>query len=278
MNQPIVTAQWLKSNLENPEIVILDASMDNHKTLDQIKFPNSFIKFARNFDLKNDFINQNASFPNTHPDPETFTIACQKLGINKSSKIVCYDNLGIYTSPRAWWLLKSMGHENVAVLDGGLNEWMQNNYPNQNSHSKSDILGDFSANFLKEKIIDINQIEQNITSSKFDLIDARSNGRFCGIAPEPRVGLKSGHIPNSINLPYTKVLENGKMKSIPQLQKIFEDLNLKNNKLVFTCGSGITACIILLAAELVSNNEKALYDGSWTEWALSKPSLINTQA
>jgi len=276
MMSPLVNADWLKNHLNDPDLIILDASVASPKSIDKVKFPNTYIKYSRFFDLKNVFTDPDSILPNTIPNPEAFESSCQKLGINKDSKIVCYDNLGIYTAPRAWWLLRVMGHERVAVLDGGLNEWHNQLFPIQSHLEVNFENGNFKANKLDRQHVTIHDVQINLTTGKSTLIDARSAGRFCGTAPEPREGLPSGHIHKAINLPYTEVLEGDKMKSIDELHKIFTDLELLDNKLIFTCGSGITACIIRLAAELVLTNKMGVFDGSWTEWATKNPHLIET--
>ena len=277
MNNTIVSVKWLHENLNDPDLIILDASQTKtiHNTTS--KFQRLQIKNARFFDIKNSFSRKDTELPNMLQNPKEFEQACRKIGINKSSKIVVYDNLGIYTSPRVWWLFKTMGHNTVAVLNGGLPAWHQEGFRLEPILKNTYSLGDFEATFHPELVKDIEAIKTNITAKTALVIDARSEGRFNGTVPDPRPDLKSGHIPNSINLPYTEVLENGKFKSEKTLKSIFSELKIEDNPLTFTCGSGITACIIMLASELVSNNQKAVYDGSWTEWASAKNTPIHTK-
>jgi len=266
MIEPIVSATWLFNHLNDPDLIILDASQ---KTASG-DFNNSRIKGARHFDLNNEFRDTSNELPNTFPSAEQFEKNCRKLGINRSSKIVVYDNLGIYLSPRVWWMFKTMGHQNVAVLNGGLPEWIRLGYTSVSEKGNNVLPGDFQSKFNPEMLKDYNFISSNISLQESVLIDARSAGRFEGIAPEPREGLPSGHIPGSINLPYTAVLKNGKFKPKEDLVELFNTLNIEEKSLVFSCGSGITACIILLASELVVDNKKSVYDGSWTEWAQNR--------
>lgn len=276
MKNTIVSATWLHKNLNNLDLIILDASQKDNISGLKSKFEGLKIKNARFFDIKNSFSKKDAALPNTLPTAQEFEQECRKLGINKSSKIVVYDNLGIYTSPRAWWLFKTMGHKDIAVLDGGLPAWNAEGFELESITKTAFALGNFEATFNPDLVKDIEAIKSNLISKKHLLVDARSEGRFSGTAPDPRPNFKSGHIPNSINLPYTKVLENGKFKSENELKMLFNALNIEKNPLVFTCGSGITACIIMLASELVSENQKAVYDGSWTEWASTKDTPIET--
>lgn len=266
MNESLISAEWLYKNHKNPDLVILDCSTkpitstQTFKTEQQI--PN-----ARFFDLKNKFRDTASQFPNTFPSQEQFVKEAITLGINTTSKIVIYDTIGVYTSPRVWWLFKTMGHKDVAILNGGFPEWIKHNYPTENKCIKTYDFGNFKANFKPENIKAYEFVKSNLKSKEALVIDARSQGRFNGIEPEPRKELQSGSIPSSINIPYTEVLENGKFKTPEELQAIFKDLEENNQDLVFTCGSGITACITLFASNLVLKNKKAIYDGSWTEWA-----------
>ncbi|WP_375561456.1 sulfurtransferase [Bernardetia sp. OM2101] len=264
----LVSVEWLSQNLSNNNIFILDASQSNNKADLKPKFENLKIKNARFFDLKK-FSDTTSNLPSMLPSARYFEENCRKLGINKNSQIIVYDNLGIYTSPRVWWMFKAMGHKNIAVLDGGLDVWMENGYETESIITSNETVeNNFEANIQSEYIRNIEFIQKNIGTKQEYVIDARSAGRFNGTEEEPRKGLKSGSIPNSFNLPFQNVLQEGKYKSEQELKIIFERLNLQDKPLIFSCGSGITACIILLAAELVlPNQKKTVYDGSWTEWA-----------
>ncbi|MFK8037654.1 MAG: sulfurtransferase [Crocinitomicaceae bacterium] len=266
---PIVSAEWLNNNLNESKLIILDASIYADRSenfiIDQISIPNAIL-----FDLRKDFIDDTSKFPNTIPSAEKFEKNCQKLGINKESTIITYDNRGVFTSPRAWWLFKSMGHESVYVLNGGLPAWRKEDFQLSNLKTKGNIEGDFKVQYQRgniQKYKDMLAISEN---NSYCIIDARSEDRFNGVEAEPRPALKSGHIKNSGNLPYSKVLKNGFYRTKEELTILFSKLDVENKKLVFSCGSGITACIILLAAELVLDNEKSIYDGSWTEWATNQ--------
>ncbi len=276
MKNNIVSAKWLNNNLNNPDLIILDASQKETINNTTSKFQGLQIKNARFFDIKNAFSENDSVLPNTLLSAEKFEKECRKLGINKASKIVVYDNLGIYTSPRVWWMFKTMGHKDIAVLNGGLPSWIANGFEAVPISKKTYKSGDFEATLNNALVKDIDAIKTNLATKNALVIDARSEGRFNGTAPDPRPNLKSGHIPNSINLPYAKVLKNGTFKSKKVLKSIFNDLEVKDKPLIFTCGSGITACIIMLACELVSENKKAVFDGSWTAWASAKDTPIHT--
>lgn len=257
MKIPIVSVNWLQENINNPELIILDAVLDTP--------PHDLqIIGARTFDIKNKFSDTSTSLPNTLPKPESFAAEARKIGINKHSKIVVYDTKGIYSSPRAWYLFKSMGHENVWVLDGGFPAWTKEGLATEKVGAKSFREGDFEVHFKSEMFKNKFQILNNVTSKEAIVIDARSSDRFNAETEEPREGLRSGHIPNSVNLPFSKVIKDGHFLPKEELRHI---LPHQDQPLYFSCGSGITACIDLIAYELISsNNPKAVYDGSWTEW------------
>jgi thiosulfate/3-mercaptopyruvate sulfurtransferase len=260
MENTIVSVEWLKENLDNPKLVVLVAGQDLDSNSPQIEG-------ARTFDLKKKFSQQQSDFPNTFPSAEQFEKGCREIGINEDSEIVVYDDKGVFWSPRVWWMFKTMGHQSVAVLDGGLPEWIAQGNDTYSGSDSSFMLGNFKAQFVPSQVKDFSFIQSNVDSKEALLIDARSAERFSGTAPEPREGLRSGHIPGSVNLPYTDVIPDGKFKSIAELNEVFRDYRAEEKPFVFTCGSGITACIILLACEMVMSHENSVYDGSWTEWA-----------
>ena len=166
-------------------------------------------------------------------------------------------------------MFKTMGHQDVAVLDGGLPTWIQEEgkvEPRERRHFEP---GDFKAKYNPAGVKDKDDIASNLQAKETLVLDARSYGRFSGQAPEPREGLPSGHIPGSVNLPFKKVLDGYRYRPKAELEKLFHELDAGDRPLIFSCGSGLTACITLLASEMVMENPKSVYDGSWTEWALA---------
>ena len=265
-----ISVQWLNEHLNDRNLVVLDASL---KTTAGSKIPEIHLKTipgARYFDLKNLFSDTHSPFPNTLPTEKQFELECQKLGIQRNSKIVVFDTLGIYSSPRVWWLFKVMGHQQISVLNGGFPEWLRKGYPTEITTKTNYKSGNFKATINTKSIKSYQEVLENVQMKAFSIVDARSEGRFNGTEHEPRKHLKSGHIPNSINIPYVDVLENGKFKSELELKKIVENKLPKDSTIVFSCGSGLTACIVMLACEMVSQKGIAIYDGSWTEWAESQ--------
>lgn len=268
INTPLVSVDWLFSNLENENLIIFDATIPKvtSKNDDLIEEKHQ-IKSAIFFDIQNTFSDVSAPFPNTILSPKEFEEKAQELGINNHSCIVVYDDLGIYSSPRVWWLFQLMGFTNIAVLNGGLPEWKNKEYPIEKSTTYQTKRGNFNSDYQPQKVKFISDVLAGITNDKILIADARSKGRFYVTEPEPRKGLKGGHIPNSISFPISDIIMDGKLKSEEQLKEIFIERNPTNKEFIFSCGSGITASVLALGAEIAGFNNHAVYDGSWTEWA-----------
>ncbi len=267
INTPLVTTSWLQDHINHPDLIILDATIKKVASKDGEDISDLKIKNARFFDIKKTFSDKSTDIPNMLPSAKDFEKACRNLGINSSHKIVVYDKLGIYSSPRVWWMFKTMGYEQIAVLDGGLPAWQQADLPceaatNENNYPQ----GNFKAAYQPKLVVNSEKVLNSINNNNILILDARSPGRFTAQEPEPRDDLKGGHIPNSMNLHYAQVQHDGKMLPTNELKEILADFNIDNKKLIFTCGSGITACIIMLAAELAGYNNVSVYDGSWSEW------------
>ena len=177
-----------------------------------------------------------------------------------------YDNLGVYSSPRVWWMFTVMGHKNIAVLNGGLPEWKKNNFACEIKKSYKLKLGVFKARLDYKLIKNFQEILENINTKNEVVIDARSTTRFNGIVPESRKNLKNGHIPNSLNLPFTEVIKNRRIKTEEELNQKFYKINPNNKPIIFTCGSGVTACILFLATKIIGYKNLSVFDGSWAEW------------
>ena len=262
----IVSTDWLYEHLHEEDLILLDASLPKTAEGKPSSHAGITIAGARFFDLKDKFSDSTSPFPNTIPTPTDFQRESRALGINSSSKVVVMDNMGLYSSPRVWWMFKAMGHENVAVLDGGLPAWIDAGYETVPVQEAEYDAGDFKASFQPALVKDYDDVVDNVSTASFTIVDARSEGRFNGTAPEPRKELKSGSIPNSANIPYQAVLEGGKFKKESELRAVFDKLEDADN-LVYSCGSGLTACIIMMAGKLAGRKDMTVYDGSWTEWA-----------
>jgi len=262
-----ITAEWLYQNKQNKNVIILDTTMVSKMNTSFSNYQQNTISGSLWFDLKSNFSDTTSSYPNTFPSESKFTSKCQKLGINKDSIIITFDNLGIYTSARVWWMFKVMGHKNVAVLDGGLPAWIDAGFEIGEMDITMRKSGNFEADLKPSSVKTYKEIQNNLSTESFLLVDARSEGRFLGTAEEPRKHLQSGHIEGAINIPFQSVLENGKFKSKGELQAMLTKKITVDKELVFSCGSGVTACIVLLAYDLAFGVRGGVYDGSWTEWA-----------
>lgn len=262
LDENLVSVEWLHKNMEANNLVVLDGTIAKPFDSLSLQIPN-----ARFFDIKKKFSDTSNLFPSAFPTKEQFQEEARNLGINNNSFIVVYDDKGIYSSARVWWLFKAFGFNNIAVLDGGFPEWQKTGFKTENMILYNDEKGNFEADLQPEYMKFFEDVKEASETETHKIIDARSSGRFNCNVPEPREGLRSGTIPNSINLPYTDLLENGLLKSTEVLQEIFAN-KIKNQEelIIFSCGSGITACVLALGAEIAGYNNLTVYDGSWTEW------------
>lgn len=262
----IVTCQWLKEHLHDEHLVVLNATIPKvtaKKELSQKE--EQVIPDALFFDIKETFSDAEAKFPNTMISASTFETEVQKLGINQNSCVVVYDDHGIYSAPRAWWMFKVMGFENIAVLNGGLPEWKSLGYQTTMASKRKVEKGNFKSN-RKRGFVDATYVLDTIENQQHQILDARSAARFSGTAPEPRKGVRSGHIPSAKSLPYSSLLDGNTLKSKEELQTLYHQVNSDEKPMIFSCGTGITACVLALGAELSGYKNSLVYDGSWTEW------------
>lgn len=272
MSEPLICVEQLLDMKSDENLIILDASMLHPLPGQNNDVEQGAIPGAIRFDIEEVFSDKQAPFPHSRLTASQFQSAIRKLGVNKASKLVVYDNMGIYSSPRAWWLLKSMGASEVFVLDGGLDAWLKAGH-SLVTHSEAQSSGNFESEAEGNLFIDSPEILRNLDKPNIQIIDARSHSRFLGLEAEPRVGVRSGHIPGSVNIHFRELTENGSMKTKHQLEALFSQRKISHDAtLIFTCGSGITACILALAAEQIGYKKLRVFDGSWAEWGAS-PSL-----
>jgi len=264
----LVSTQWLKANQQDPNVRILDASwhMPSDGRDASNEFVNGHILNARFFDI-DDISDHRSTLPHMVPPVEKFMSRVRALGVGDGHQIIVYDTKGLFSAARVWWLFRLMGHTSVAVLDGGLPKWIADGNP---LSTTAPVIRDrhMTVKQQLQMVRDVTQVAHAAKLNDHEIIDARSGTRFIGEAPEPRTDLRSGHIPNSKNLPFTKVLNTDHtMKTVPGLTKVFKNAGIDLNKpAITTCGSGITAAVLSLALQRVGKTDHALYDGSWTEW------------
>lgn len=271
MKSPLINVQQLRDLSPGKKVILLDATID--KVNEQIdRNTTSLIPNSIFFDIEGVFSDHSSGLPHTMIDPISFTTHVQSLGINQDSIIVVYDRWGVYSSPRAWWMFRYMGHIQTYVLNGGIKAWQQANLPVVTDHIEPSKPGNFIASPQSQWYADKDTMLTSIANSSTSIIDARGAGRFNGTVPEPRAGIRSGHIPGSSNLPFDQVLDGAFMQDKATLSSIFATHIRPEKGNTFTCGSGITASILALAAAQIGIKDIAVYDGSWSEWG-SDPTL-----
>ncbi|XP_065832485.1 3-mercaptopyruvate sulfurtransferase-like isoform X2 [Oscarella lobularis] len=276
--QPLVGALWLSNRLREGlgRIRILDASWHMPATGRNAseEFAQRRIPTAQFFDVDR-IADQKSDLPHMLPSPSEFEEHVAKLGIGNDSHVVVYDNnaSGLFSAARVWWTFRVFGHDDVSVLDGGLPKWIENGCSVEDGQAKAPIASaTFRVHEFRSGLVRTFQdIKENVQSNVEQVADARSEGRFDGTAPEPRPGLPSGHISHSRNVHYQSLLDpqTRTLKSSKELLKVFDSAGISLSKpMIATCGSGITACLIAFAAFVCNQENVAVYDGAWTEWAL----------
>ena len=265
----LVDSDWLENNLNNIKILDCSWHMPNVSRNGYDEYLKEHIPGSIFFDLDK-YSKNNTDLPHMLPDPIEWEKIISSLGISNNDKIIIYDNSDVISSCRCWYNFIYFGHDPnlVGVLNGGLKKWKLEGRTITDNKTKI-LKSNYKSLENKNLVKDINQINQNINQKKFVIVDARSKGRFEGIVPDPRKNVRSGSIPNSICLPFKEIInEDNTFKDIDVLSKKFtEIINDKDNNIVFSCGSGITACVLALAYSLVNNKySPTIYDGSWTEY------------
>jgi thiosulfate/3-mercaptopyruvate sulfurtransferase len=269
--RPLVSTEWLASHLEDADLVVVDSSwyLAAMQRDAKAEYREHHIPGAVFWDL--DLLSdQRTPLPHMLPDPETFAREVGNLGIADRDRIVVYDGSGANLSaPRVWWMFRVHGHDEVAVLDGGMGKWLA-----EGRRVESGLVSrpgrTFVARFRPELVRSLAQVEASVGRPDVQLLDARSPGRFIGAEPEPRPGLRSGHIPGAKNLPYGElVAPDGTLLPPEELARKFRAAGIDLDRPVVTsCGSGVSACALALGLEAAGHQRYAVYDGSWAEWGL----------
>jgi thiosulfate/3-mercaptopyruvate sulfurtransferase len=274
----LVSTDWLAEHLEAPDVKILDASytlmpgmpLDAHYNIEHIPGAQFF-----NIDEIADTSNP---LPHMLPPPEKFVSRMRKMGIGDGDKVVVYDNAGMFSAPRAWWMFRVMGHDDVAVLDGGLPKWKAEGRPLDGNPAPRPQPKHFTARKQGELVRDLDDMRRISENGNAQIVDARSPERFHAITPEPRPMARAGHIPGSRNLYFGEMFNpNGTMRAPKEIEQLFQIAQVDLNKpVVTTCGSGVTACILALGLATAGYERAAVYDGSWTEWSEAPDAPVAT--
>jgi thiosulfate/3-mercaptopyruvate sulfurtransferase len=266
--RPLVTAAWLAERLSRPDLRVVDATWfmpdDPRRGIDA--FRQGHIPGAVHFDI-DAVADHDSSLPHMLPDPAAFARAAGLLGLTHGSGIVVYDGQGIFSAPRVWWSLRVMGYRDVAVLDGGLPAWRAEGRPVETGGHKPRSVT-IEPRFEPELVRDLDEVRAALADETAQVLDARPAARFRGEAPEPRPGLRGGHMPGALNLPYARLLtDDGHMRPKAELAAAFAEAGLDLDRpVITTCGSGVSAAILSLALAVLGRDGAAVYDGSWSEW------------
>ncbi|XP_010669992.2 thiosulfate/3-mercaptopyruvate sulfurtransferase 1, mitochondrial isoform X3 [Beta vulgaris subsp. vulgaris] len=288
-SEPVVSIEWLHANLRQPGIKVVDASwyMPDEQRNPIQEYQVAHIPGALFFDVDG-IADRTTNLPHMLPSEEAFSAAVSALGIENKDGVIVYDGKGIFSAARVWWMFRVFGHDRIWVLDGGLPRWRASGYDVESSASSDAILKASAASEAIEKVYQgqqagpitfqtafqphlvwtLDQVRNNIEQKTHQLVDARSKARFDGTAPEPRKGIRSGHVPGSKCVPFPKVLaSSGTLLSGDELKEKFEQEGISlDQPIVTSCGTGVTACVLALGLHRLGKNDVAVYDGSWTEW------------
>lgn len=264
----LVSTDWLAAHLKDPDLRILDASwyLPQMERDAKAEYDAGHIPGARFFDI-DDISDHRSDLPHMAPPVEKFMSRLRAMGVGDGHQVVVYDGAGLFSAARVWWIFRLMGQVNVAVLDGGLPKWTAEGRPLEDLPP---VIRDrhMTVRVQNQLVRDVTQVSSAAKLGDHEIIDARAADRFRGEAPEPRPGMRAGHIPGSKNVPFTTLLnDDGTMKDPDALRSIFESAGVDLTKPAITsCGSGVTAAVLSLAMERMGKHDHALYDGSWSEW------------
>ena len=266
----LVSTEWLAGALGAPDLMVFDATkyLPNEPFDGLTKYREAHIAGARFFDI--DVVaDPDTTLPHMAPTAGRFARLMGEMGINNTTRVIFYDQKGLQSSARGWWLMKLFGHDNVAVLDGGLPRWLAEGRATESGDAKSAAPTSYTPDFRADLVKGIGDVKRIVASGSALILDARAKGRFDGTAPEPRPGLPSGHMPGAKSVPFNELLNaDFTMKDAATLRARFAAAGVDGAKpIVTSCGTGVTACILALGLKQAGLGDAAIYDGSWTEWA-----------
>ena len=263
----LVGNDWLAARLGQSDVVVVDGSfyLPAMKRDPAAEYLAGHIPGAVRFDI-DEIADKSIPLPHMLPSPEQFAQAVGRLGISDRDTIVVYDGAGLFSSPRVWWTFRLFGAQNVFILDGGLPRWKAEGRPLESGSAKREPRS-FTARAPEAIVAALKDVQSALAGNSAQVVDARPTDRFRGEAPEPQPGVRSGHIPGSLNVPSSNVIENGTLKSAAAIEAAFDAGGVDLEQPVITsCGSGVSAAILWLALDAIGRPPKALYDGSWSEW------------
>jgi thiosulfate/3-mercaptopyruvate sulfurtransferase len=264
----VVSTEWLAAHLGDPDLRVVDGTwhMPQLARDARAEFARAHIPGAVFFDI-DAIADPTTPLPHMLPTAEAFARAVGALGIGDGDRIVAYDARGVVSAARVWWTFRAFGDDDVAVLDGGLRKWQAEGRPVE-AGTPAPSGRPFTARLRPELVRDLDSMRANVAGAREQMLDARSHGRFVGTEPEPRAGLRAGHIPGSLNLPYEQLARaDGTLLPLDELRQKFGAAGVDLGRPVVTsCGSGITAAVLALGLHLLGHRKVAVYDGSWTEW------------
>jgi thiosulfate/3-mercaptopyruvate sulfurtransferase len=266
-----VATEWLAANLSNPNVAIVDGSwyLPTQNRDGKAEYLRGHIPGAVHFDIDS-IKDTKSALPHMLPSPKDFAAAVGAMGISEDMTIIVYDGAGLFASARVRWTFEVMGAKDVRILEGGYPKWIAEKRPFEAGvpHMKPKV---FKTRFKKAAVANMADIKAALKDKDVSVVDARPGARFDGTAPEPRPGIPSGHMPGSVSLPFDKVVKDGKLVEPAEVRKAFKAAGVDIEKpVVTTCGSGVSAALLSLALETAGKKPKALYDGSWAEWASTK--------
>jgi thiosulfate/3-mercaptopyruvate sulfurtransferase len=275
----LIETEELAAELGAPDLIVFDASW--HLPGDckdaRAEYLDEHIPGALFFDI-DEIADTRSSLPHMLPPPEKFSSRMRSMGVGDGSRIVVYDSKGIFSAARVWWTFRVMGVEDIAVLNGGLPKWKAEGRPLESGAPPMRTTRHFTSRRNADLVRDAADVKAALKDGSAEIVDARSPDRFKGSAPEPRPGLRSGHIPGSVNVPYGKLLKpDGTLKDPAELEALFRRAGVDLSKPVVTsCGSGITASVLALALAEIGHRKTAVYDGSWAEWGADQSLPVET--
>jgi thiosulfate/3-mercaptopyruvate sulfurtransferase len=264
----LVSTQWLQDHLDAPDIVVVDGSYYlpamNRNAREEYLAAHIPGAVFLDIDVVKD---RSSNLPHMMPSAEGFSSAMRELGIGDGQTVVVYDGIGLFSAPRVWWMFRVFGVREVLILDGGMPKWKAEGRPIDFGEVRR-TPRHFTTRFDRGAIADLADVQKALAHPDIQVVDARSKARFDGTAAEPRPGLPSGHMPGALNLPWEQLLEDGRLTTSARISKAFADAGVDiSQPIVTTCGSGVSAAILWFALDAIGKEPKALYDGSWTEWA-----------